>query len=101
MMLRNKHLGKSSHIIKEEEIDLKDQAKKRIDKIENLKEDVKWESKVAKMLQDLNYEKNDEIAAIAKIELQLIRSGISKELIRLKKKQLFQKNICILFQKSS
>ena len=28
------------------------------------------------MLQDLNYEKNDEIAAVAKIEQKLIRSGI-------------------------
>ena len=33
------------------------------------------------MLQNLNYEKNDEIVEIAKIELEIIRSGISKKLI--------------------
>ena len=65
MTLRNKHLGKSSYDIDEEEIDLIKQAKQRIDKIEELKEDVEWESKAAKMLQDLKYEKNAEIAAIA------------------------------------
>ena len=57
--LINKHLGRSSYDIDEEEIDLREQAKKRIDKIEELKEDVEWESKADKMLQDLNYEKND------------------------------------------
>ena len=65
MTLRNKHLGKSSYDIDEEEIDLIKQAKQRIDKIEELKEDVEWESKAAKMLQDLKYEKNAEIVAIA------------------------------------
>ena len=65
MTLRNKYLGRSTHDIMEEETDLREQAKKRIDEIEELKEDVKWESKAAKMLQDLSYEKNDEIAAIA------------------------------------
>ena len=50
--------------------------------MEELKEDVKdCEFKSVTILQDLNYEKNDEIVAIAKIELKLIRSGISKELI--------------------
>ena len=65
MTLRNKYLGKSSYDIMEKEIELKEHAKKRIDKIEELKEDVERGSKAAKMLQDLEYEKNDEIAAIA------------------------------------
>ena len=65
MTLRNKHLGRSSYDIDEEEIDLREQAKKKVDKIEELKEDVEWESKSAKMLQDLSYEKNDDIAAVA------------------------------------
>ena len=52
MTLRNKYHSKSSHDIVEEEIDLKEQAKKRIDEIEELKEDVEWESKAAKMLLD-------------------------------------------------
>ena len=68
MTLRNKHLGRSSYDIDEEEIDFKKQAKNRIDEIEESKEDAEWESKPAKMLQDLSYEKNDEIAKIVKIE---------------------------------
>ena len=40
MMLRNKHLGRSCHIIKVEEVELREQAKKRIDEIEELKEGV-------------------------------------------------------------
>ena len=88
MTLRNTHLGRSSHIIKEQETDLKEQAKKRIDEIEELKEDVKWESKAAKMLRDLSYEKNDEIAAIAEIKQKLIRSGISKNLINVLKRSV-------------
>ena len=40
MTLRNKHLGRSSHDIDEEEIDLREQVKKNVDKIEELKEDV-------------------------------------------------------------
>ena len=65
MTLRNKYLGKSSHDIDdEEEIDLIKQAGKRIDKIEELKMDVMGESKAAKMLQDLEYEKIDIIATI-------------------------------------
>ena len=93
MTLRNKHLGRSSYDIDEELQDLREQVKKKVDKIE-LKEDVEWESNVAKMLQDLSYEKNDEIAAIAEIEQKLIRSGILKN-------RLFQRDIYILFQKSS
>ena len=78
--LRNKHLGRSSYDIMEEEIGLKEQSKKRVDKKEELKEDVKWESKAAKMLRDLNYEKNDEIVEITKTELEMIKSGILKQL---------------------
>ena len=56
MMLRNKHLGRSTHIIKEEEIDLKEQAKKKIDKIEELKEGVDGiEFQSDKILDDLNF----------------------------------------------
>ena len=54
MTQRNKHLVRSSYDIDEEEIDLKEQAKERIDKIEELKEDIEWESKAAKILEDLN-----------------------------------------------
>ena len=86
MTLRNKYLDRLSYDIIEEEIDLREQAKKRINEIGELKENVEWESKAAKMLQDLNYEKNDEIAAIAEIEQRLERSGISKELINYLKK---------------
>ena len=64
MTLRNKYLSKSSYDIDEEQIDLVEQAKKRIDKIEELRKDVMGESKAGKMLQDLEYEKNDEIVAI-------------------------------------
>ena len=64
IILRNKYLGKSSYDIDEEQKDLIEQAKKRIDKIEELKKDVWRKSKAAKMLQDLEYEKNDEIATI-------------------------------------
>ena len=66
MILRSKYLGKSSYCIDvEEEIDLIKQAGKRIDKIEELKKDVMGESKAAKMLQDLEYEKIDIINTIA------------------------------------
>ena len=82
MTLRNKFLGRPSNSIKEE--------------IDNI-EDVKWEVKGAKMLQDLSYEKNDEIVEIAKIELKLQRSGIQKNQLIFLKIQLFQKNIYILF----
>ena len=70
--LRNKFLGKPNKI--EEEIDLRGQTKKIIDNIEELKEEVKeWEFKSVRILQDLNYKKNDEIVEIAKIELKLER----------------------------
>ena len=58
----------------EEEIDLRRQTKKKIDNIEELKEEVKeWEFKSVKILQDLNYEKYDEVVEIAKIESKLER----------------------------
>ena len=65
MTLRNNYIGKPSYDIDEEKIDLIKQAEKRIDKIEELQKDVIGESKFGKMLQDLEYEKIDEIAAIA------------------------------------
>ena len=70
MILRKKFPGRPSNSIEEE-----------IDNIEELKEDVKCEVKGAKMLQNLNYAKNDEIVEIAKIELKLERLGISKKSI--------------------
>ena len=48
MTLRNKHLDKSSDNIDEDEIELMEQAKQRIDKIEELKEDVEFELKLLK-----------------------------------------------------
>ena len=48
----------------EEEIDLIKQAGKKIDKSDELKKDVMGESKAAKMLQDLEYERIDIIATI-------------------------------------
>ena len=65
MTLRNKYLGKSIYGINvEEETDLIKQAGKRIDKIKELKKDALGKSKADKMLQDLEYEKIDIIAAI-------------------------------------
>ena len=64
MILRNKYFGKSSYDIDEEKIDLTKQAKKRIDKIEELKKNVRGESKAAKMIKDLKYEKIEIIATI-------------------------------------
>ena len=83
MTLRNKYLGRSSYDIDQEEIELTEQAKKRIHEIEELKEDVEWESKAAIMFQDLNYEKNDEVAATAKLEQKLIKSGLLKRYLHL------------------
>ena len=99
MTLRKKHLGRSSYDIDEEEIDLKEQAKKRIDEIEELKEDAEWEFKPAKMLQNLNYEKNDEIASIAKIEQKLIKPGILKRRLRLASKEQLKKYLMLNYQK--
>ena len=75
--LRTKFLGRRNKF--EEEIDLKRQTKKKIDNIEELKEEVKeWEFKSVKILHDLNYEKNNEIVEISKIELKFKRLAISK-----------------------
>ena len=61
MRLRNEYLGNSSYDTDgEEEIDLINQTEKGIDKIEELKKDVRGESKAGKMLQDLKYEKMKE-----------------------------------------
>ena len=88
--LRNRFLIKPNKI--EEEIKLRRQTKKKIDKIEELKQEVKeWEFKSVKILQDLNYEKDDEIAEIAKIELKLKRLGISKKSIGSFKKSVIPK----------
>ena len=57
----------------EKEIDVRSQTKKKIDNIEKLKEEVKeWEFQRVKILQDLNYEKYDEVVEIEKIDLKLV-----------------------------
>ena len=43
------------------------------------------------MLQDLNYEKNDDIVVVAKIELKLQRLGASKKSINFFKKLIIPK----------
>ena len=89
--LRNSFLGRANKT--EEEIELRKQTKKKkIDNIKELKEEVKeWEFKSVKVLQDLNYEKNNEIVEITKIELKLKRLGITKESIDSFKKSIFPK----------
>ena len=80
MTLRNRFLGRPNK--SEEETDLRRQTKKKIDNIEELKEKAKErEFKSVKILQDLNYAKNDEIVEIAKIELKLKRLRVSKKSI--------------------
>ena len=51
------------------------------------------------MLQDLSYEKNDEIAAVAEIEQKLIRSGISKKLINFFKRSIIPRTYLHLVSK--
>ena len=68
MILGKKFPGRPSNSIGEE-----------IDNVEGLKEDVKREVNGAKMLQDLNYKKNDEIVKVSRIELKLKRQGASKK----------------------
>ena len=101
--LRNRFLGRPNKIrcnSIEEEIDLRRQTKKKIDNIEKLKEEVKEsEFKSVKILQDLNYEKYDEVVEIAKIELKLERLGISKKSINFFKNQFFESSIYTLFYK--
>ena len=76
--LKNGFLGRPNKI--KAQIELSEQTKKKIYSIEELKEEVKeWEFKIVKILQDLNYEKYDELVEIAKIELKLERLGISRE----------------------
>ena len=78
MKLRNKHLGRSSHIIKEEEVEFREPAKKKIHEIEELKEGVHGcEFQSVKTLEDLNILKHEEIVAIAKTEQKLMRSEIN------------------------
>ena len=90
IILRNRFLGRPNKI--EEEIDLRRQTKKKIDNIEKLKEEVKeWELKSVKVLQDLNYAKNNEIVENAKIKLKLKRLGASKKLINFFKKSIIPK----------
>ena len=56
MTLKNKHLNRSSHFIKEEEIDLREQTKKKVDEIEELKEEVDGcEFQSVKTLVNLNF----------------------------------------------
>ena len=58
MTLRNRFLRRPNNV--EEEIDLRRQTQKKIDNREELKEEAKeWEFKSVKILQDLNYVKND------------------------------------------
>ena len=84
MTLRNIHLGRSSHIIKEEEVELREQTKNKAGEIEELKEGVDGiEFQSVKTLEDLNFLKHEEADTVAEIELKLIRSGISKKLISL------------------
>ena len=98
MTLRNKFLGRPNKT--EEETDLRRQTKKKIDNIEELKEKAKErEFKRVKILQDLNYAKNDEIVEIAKIELKLKRLRVSKKSIISLKDKLFQRSIYILSYK--
>ena len=64
MTLRNRFLGRPSKI--EQEIDIRRQTKKKIDNIEKLKKEVKEQEFISvKILQDLNYERYDEVVKIA------------------------------------
>ena len=82
MMLRNTHLGKSCHIIKEEEIELKMNAKKKVNEKEELKDGIdRIEFQSVKTPEDLGFLKHEEATAIAEIEQKLIRPGVLKDLI--------------------
>ena len=75
--LRNIFLVKPIRI--EEEIELREQTRKKIDNIEEVKEKAKgWEFKNVKILEDLNYKMYDEIVEIAKIELKVFNCYLSK-----------------------
>ena len=74
--LKKRVLGRPNKI--EEEIELREQTRKKLENIEELKEEAEeWEFKSVKILQDLNYEKHDEIVEIAKIEIRLKELGVS------------------------
>ena len=88
--LKKRFWGISNSI--EEEIELKKQATKKIDNIERLKTEVEeWEFKSVKLLQDLNYEKDAEIAEIRRIEIRLKALRISKRIINAFKKLIIPK----------
>ena len=79
MTLRNKHLGRSTYVIKEKEIELREHTKKKLDKIEELKEGVdRIEFQIFNALEDLNILKHEEAATIAEMEQKLLKAGISK-----------------------
>ena len=103
MTLRNKYHGRPNNI--EEELDLKRQKKKKIDNIEELKEEVKErEFKRVRVLQNLSFEKNDQIVEIAKMELKLQRLGASKKSISFFKKSIIAKKylrLVLLTEKKS
>ena len=95
MTLRNRFLEIPNKIecnSIEEEIDIRRQTKEKIDNTEKLKEEGKEQEFISvKILQDLKYEKNDEIVEITKIELKLERLGIPKKLIDFFKKPIIPK----------
>ena len=92
MTQRNKHLGRLSHNIKEEEINLREQTKKKIDEIEELKEERDGiEFHCVKTLEDLHFLKHEEAAAITDIKQKLIRFGILKKLVNFFKKSIILK----------
>ena len=73
MTLRNTHLDRPSHVIKEEEIDLREHTKKKVDEIEELKEGVDGiEFQSFNTLEDLHILKHEEVAEIAEIEQTLV-----------------------------
>ena len=81
MTLRNRFFGRPSNFVEEE-----------INNTEELKEEVKkWEFKIVRILQDLNYEKNDETVEISRIELKLKRLGISEKSLNCFKRSIISK----------
>ena len=92
--LTNVTLGEDQNSIKDK-IELIKQTRKKIYKIERLKTEIEeiteWEFKSFKLL-DLNFEKHDEIAEIAKIEIRLEALGISKNNNNKKKQSMHLKH---------
>ena len=69
MTLRNILQGRSSHIIKEKKVELREQTTNKVDEIEELKEGVDGiEFQSVKTLEDLNFLKHEEAATVAEIE---------------------------------